>query len=1442
MTNAAGDGGVYIGNDGEAGYNGFRFPNVVIPQGTTIDSAKIKFRAQSTRSGTGVNVWIKAWPGDSMRTFFNMAYNQFDSLSKGKDSVVWTGFAPWTVGNDYETPNIANAVQPIINRSGFKSGNAIGLFVFDNGSTPNTGFRYANSWDADPSTAALLEIWYGGGTPPPAPKLVSPANAATGQSLSPILVWNASPGATSYRVQVSTALGFTPTITDTAGVTDTTLILKGLSYGTTYYWHVAATGALGTSLFSGASSFTTQSSVAGNLNPLNISANGRFLQAGGVPVLINGDAAWSIVTQLTYAQADTYLSDRASRGVNMILVNLIEHKYSDHAPNNIYNVAPFTGATFATPNEPYFALADSIINRANQLGIYVLLDPIYLGADPTQGWQTEASNASVATLKAWGTYLGNRYRNYPNIVWVIGGDMDVTGISGLRDKIDSMVAGMKAADNVYAGRLYTTHSERGTQAITHWPESWVTLNDIYTSSSTTTTLAQAAYAHAPVMPYFLIEADYENEGPTTQQVRAEAYWTILLGGCGQVFGNAPIWYFSSTAGAALGPWQSYLASPGSLSMQYLNMLLTSRNWSTLTPDTNGSVLTAGASTGTDLGAVAYTSDSSSIIGYFPSQRAVTINPAPLKGDSIKVTWYDPSAGVSTVVGSFTKTSRSYTPPSASDWVLVIDGNMKSNGALPPSAPTLVSPANGATGISTGPTLTWNASTNATSYHLQVATDSAFSKLVVDQSNITATSSGISGLTSGTKYYWHVNASNTGGTSSYSVTYNFTTQIAAPSAPTLASPASGATGVSTSPTLTWNASAGATSYRLQVSTDTGFSKIVVDQSNLASTSLALSGLANGTTYYWHVNASNTGGTSAYSTTSNFTTQIAAPLAPTLASPANGSTGVSINPTLSWNTSATATSYRLQVATDTGFSKVVVDQSNLAATSFAVSGLMNNTTYYWHVNASNAGGTSLYSATSNFTTQIAAPQAPTLASPASGSTGLAISMTLTWNASATATSYRLQLSTDPAFGTVFLDQSNITGTSLAVTAMSYGTTYYWRVNASNAGGTGSYSAIWNFTTVPATGVLLTFQTLGTSSGTRLVTHGNTLMSYSVCDSAGYLDSLIVSMHNNWDGNDTVYGIVYTGTASKIGALVGRSKDSVIVNTANLTPYVFHFTPGTISMSKGTIYYIGIHAMTANGYTRVGTTNNTSGRIGYDLDTPPPDNPWVKSEYVGLPQLAAVAYYHTVVLGAVAGLPVPLLRAPAYTTASLSTSVTLSWNASSGATSYHVQVASDSTFSQPEIDQAGLEMTSLPIEHLAPGTSYYWHVRAINSESSSAFSSAGRFTTNLRPGAPSRDSAAASDPGANNSIPRDFALRQNYPNPFNPTTRIELALPQSCQVTLEIFNVLGQKVKTLLDGQMAAGSHIVEWNSTDDRGRHVSSGLYLYRLTAGSYIETRKMVLLK
>ncbi|UCE24167.1 MAG: T9SS type A sorting domain-containing protein [Candidatus Zixiibacteriota bacterium] len=95
---------------------------------------------------------------------------------------------------------------------------------------------------------------------------------------------------------------------------------------------------------------------------------------------------------------------------------------------------------------------------------------------------------------------------------------------------------------------------------------------------------------------------------------------------------------------------------------------------------------------------------------------------------------------------------------------------------------------------------------------------------------------------------------------------------------------------------------------------------------------------------------------------------------------------------------------------------------------------------------------------------------------------------------------------------------------------------------------------------------------------------------------------------------------------------------------------------------------------------------------------------------------------------------------------------------------------------------------------------------------------------------------------NLPRAFALNQNYPNPFNPTTELIFDVPHRSHVRIAIFNVLGQKVRTLVDEVLAAGSYARSWDGTGDAGNSLSSGVYLYTMEAGEHVQTRKMILLK
>jgi hypothetical protein len=95
---------------------------------------------------------------------------------------------------------------------------------------------------------------------------------------------------------------------------------------------------------------------------------------------------------------------------------------------------------------------------------------------------------------------------------------------------------------------------------------------------------------------------------------------------------------------------------------------------------------------------------------------------------------------------------------------------------------------------------------------------------------------------------------------------------------------------------------------------------------------------------------------------------------------------------------------------------------------------------------------------------------------------------------------------------------------------------------------------------------------------------------------------------------------------------------------------------------------------------------------------------------------------------------------------------------------------------------------------------------------------------------------------TYPKTFELKQNYPNPFNLSTTIAFDLPRHSHAKLMVYNLLGERVATILDRDLPAGSHRVTWNGVNSQNQTAASGIYFYRLNAGEYSQTRKMVLVK
>lgn len=301
------------------------------------------------------------------------------------------------------------------------------------------------------------------------------------------------------------------------------------------------------------------------------------------------------------------------------------------------------------------------------------------------------------------------------------------------------------------------------------------------------------------------------------------------------------------------------------------------------------------------------------------------------------------------------------------------------GAYTPGSFTLLSPAPNSETSSLTPSFSWSAQGGALHYTFQLSLTADFQNPELTQSGLTGTSfTSPTALAGGTTYFWRALAFDGVSTKVASnAPYFFRTLGTMPASFALTSPAANATNIAVSnPSFSWAASTGALTYEFQLSPRSDFSTVTAERKDLRQTSFSLlNTLQDGTTYYWRVFAVNgTGRTSSTPSLSSFTTaasSIGIPPQPfTLSSPANGASGLSSKLTLSWNASSDAESYRLEVATDSGFTKKVLDRTDLLGTGLVVT-LSYSTTYYWRVTAENRFGTTRATdAPRRFTTKIIA----------------------------------------------------------------------------------------------------------------------------------------------------------------------------------------------------------------------------------------------------------------------------------------------------------------------------------------------------------------------------------------------------------------------------------------------------------------------------------------
>jgi hypothetical protein len=482
----------------------------------------------------------------------------------------------------------------------------------------------------------------------------------------------------------------------------------------------------------------------------------------------------------------------------------------------------------------------------------------------------------------------------------------------------------------------------------------------------------------------------------------------------------------------------------------------------------------------------------------------------------------------------------------------------------------------------------------------------------------------------------------------------------------------------------------------------------------------------------------------------------------------------------------------------------------------------------------------------------PSVPVLASPADAATNQAGSLTLSWDAATGAAEYRVQVSLDQTFTDAkkMAVDKIVTGTSLAVN-LGLGSTYYWRVAATNGGFNSGYSAARRFSTVntaatqvvkllsPADGAvdqagLLTLKVGRTSDAAQYRYQVSSLPSFATFT----VNQLTVDTTNTVQlvAGTKYYWRVRGENAAGVAGF--SNVNSFTVMAAPATPALVSPANNTQNTRADTLilrwrvaarassYKIEVSRSSASGlvvntYTTADTALQLTGLLRLTTYY------WrVQASNIGGPSLFSGTNAFITIIAAPAA---PSAVAPAANAVDVPVLPTFSWTEVVTATKYRLQVASDNQFATVVRDTIVFEKTSVKLTRPLQGeTPYFWRVSAGNIGGESAFSTARLFTTVSTVGVEEKRESA---------IPTEFALSQNYPNPFNPTTTIEFALPKSSEVKLVIYDLSGRVVAELANGKFEAGYHKVVFD-----GARLVSGIYYYRLKAGDFVSVKKLTLLK
>jgi chitodextrinase len=440
---------------------------------------------------------------------------------------------------------------------------------------------------------------------------------------------------------------------------------------------------------------------------LHISSNGRyFLDSNNQPFYLVGDTAWALPAGLTLSQATSYFQTRASQGFNTVLMDAdIQMGASPvgapvRGPQDAYGNLPFNGylpgtSTFDVSTVPapgdtastagkYWQNIDNLITAAAQNGIEILLD-VYDNYNPWFGFQSSPN--STAQLTAYGQFLGQRYANVDNIIWMLGNDYSEN--PGGDASLTAVIQGIRQYDSRHLGWAL---DEYGATLDNTGLRQYLQLNSVYEySPGPWRSLYLSQYNRSDFGPTFNVESGYEYNtslGVTEANVRNEHYSFLLNGATGDMYGNEYVWPFASS----WQDWQAALTSEGGREMTYLANLVNSIPWYNLIPDQNGTVFQDVGSP-TDYSG-AYTSDGTLALAYQPAtgttSQSFLVNMGQFAG-SVTAQWYDPTNGTYTTIGTFANSgTHTFNSPSTNsagqnDFVLVLGGPLPQRTFAVPSA-------------------------------------------------------------------------------------------------------------------------------------------------------------------------------------------------------------------------------------------------------------------------------------------------------------------------------------------------------------------------------------------------------------------------------------------------------------------------------------------------------------------------------------------------------------------------------------------------------------------------------------------------------------------------------------------------------------------------------------------------------------------------------------